>query len=223
MRHFKPHTLSEAEEKIINLKEVTGAGALVTLYDAITNRYVFRLGVNGETKELTRGQLMAYVQGTDAELRARAYQEQYRVYGADGPILGQMYQTRARDWHNENLGLRKFSSAMSVRNLQNDIPDEAVNALLDTARKNARIFQRYFKLKAKHLGVDKLRRYDIYAPIANSDKKFDYDAATKMVFDSFNTFDPKIAEMAQRVFDQEHVDGEVRKSDGKCCWSVCPI
>jgi len=224
MRHFKPHTLSEAEEKIINLKEVTGAGALVTLYDAITNRYVFKLGVNGETKELTRGQLMAYVQGTDPDLRARAYQEQYRVYGADGPILGQMYQTRARDWHNENLGLRKFSSAISVRNLQNDIPDEAVNALLDTARKNARIFQRYFKLKAKHLGVDKLRRYDIYAPIANSDKKFEYDAATKMVFDSFNTFDQKIAEMAQRVFDQEHVDGEVRKGkrDGAFCWSVLP-
>jgi oligoendopeptidase F len=73
--------------------------------------------VDGETKELTRGQLMAYVQGGDADLRAKAYQELYRVYGDDGPILGQMYQTRARDWHNENIGLRKFSSAMSVRNL----------------------------------------------------------------------------------------------------------
>src|SRR3970282_1784214 len=71
MRHFKPHTLSEAEEKVINLKDVTGAGALVTLYDAITNRYVFKLAANGETKELTRGQLMAYVQGADADLRAK--------------------------------------------------------------------------------------------------------------------------------------------------------
>jgi len=224
MRHFKPHTLSEAEEKIINLKDVTGSGALTTLYDSITSRYVFKLEVNGETRELTRGQVMAYVQGADSDLRAEAYQELYRVYGNDGPILGQMYQTRARDWHNENLGLRKFSSAISVRNLTNDIPDDAVNALLDVARMNTKIFQRYFKLKAKHLGVGKLRRYDIYAPIANSDKKFDYDAATKMVFDSFNTFDPKIAEMAQRVFDQEHVDSEVRKGkrDGAFCWSVLP-
>jgi oligoendopeptidase F len=224
IRHFKPHTLSEAEEKIINIKDVTGSAALVTLYDAITNRYVFKLNVDGETKELTRGQLMAYVQGSDPDLRAQAYQELYRVYGADGPILGQMYQTQARDWYNENIGLRKFSSPMSVRNLQNDIPDEAVDTLLDVARKNTKIFQRYFKLKAKQLGIQKLSRYDIYAPIANSDKKFEYDAATGMVFDSFNSFDPKLAEMARRVFDQQHVDSEVRKGkrDGAFCWSVLP-
>jgi oligoendopeptidase F len=224
MRNFKPYTLGEAEEKVINIKDVTGVGALETLYDAITNRYVFKLEVNGETKELTRGQLMAYVQGSDPELRAKAYQELYRVYGNDGPILGQMYQTRARDWHNENIGLRKFSSAMSVRNLANDVPDEAVNALLDVTRRNAKVFQRYFKIKAKLLGVDRLRRYDIYAPVAKSDKKFDYNDAAKMVFDSFRSFDPQIAEMAQRVFDQEHVDSEVRKGkrDGAFCWSVLP-
>ena len=224
MRHFKPHTLSEAEEKIINIKDVTGSGALITLYDAITNRYVFKLDVDGETKELTRGQLQPYIQGPNAELRAKAYQELFRVFGTDATILGQMYQTRARDWHNENVDLRKFSSPISVRNLGNDIPDEAVDALLETARKNAKIFQRYFKLKAKHLGLPKLRRYDIYAPIANSDKKFDYNDATRMVFESFSSFDPQIAEMAQRVFDQDHVDSEVRKGkrDGAFCWSVLP-
>ncbi|MBI4760849.1 MAG: M3 family oligoendopeptidase [Chloroflexota bacterium] len=224
MRHFKPHTLSEAEEKIINIKDVTGVSALETLYDAITNRYVFKLQVNGETKELTRGQLMAYVQGSDPDLRAQAYQELYRVYGNDGPILGQMYQTRARDWYNENIGLRKFSSPMSVRNLANDVPDEAVDTLLEVTRRNVGVFQRYFKIKAKLLGMERLRRYDIYAPVAKSDKKFEYNAATQMVFDSFRSFDPQIAEMAQRVFDQEHVDSEVRKGkrDGAFCWSVLP-
>ena len=224
IRHFKPYTLSEAEEKIINIKDVTGAGALITLYDAITNRYVFKLDVDGETRELTRGQLQPYIQGPNPDMRAKAYQELYRVYGGDSLILGQMYQTRARDWHNENIELRKFAAPISARNLGNDIPDEAVDALLAAARRNTKIFQRYFKLKAKHLGIKKLRRYDIYAPIANSDKKFDYNDATKMVFDSFNTFDPKIGEMAQRVFDQEHVDSEVRKGkrDGAFCWSVLP-
>jgi oligoendopeptidase F len=224
LRSFKPYTLSEAEEKIVNIKDVTGSGALTTLYDAITNRYVFKLDVDGETKELTRGQLMAFVQGSDPDLRSKAYQELYRVYGADGAILGQMYQTRARDWYNENIGLRKFASAISVRNLGNDVPDEAVDALLSVARKNTKIFQRYFKFKAKQLGVDKLRRYDIYAPVAKSEKKFDYNDATRMVFESFGDFDPKIAEMAQRVFDQAHVDSEVRKGkrDGAFCWSVLP-
>src|SRR5215211_8869064 len=226
MRHFKPHTLSEAEEKVINIKDVTGSGALVTLYDAITNRYVFKLDMDGETKELTRGQLTAYVQGVDPDLRAKAYQELYRVYGADGPILGQMYQTRARDWHNENIELRKFPSAMSVRNLGNDIPDEAVDALLTVARKNVKIFQRYFKLKAKHVGIPsgKLRRYDIYAPVAKSDKPFEFGDAARMVLESFSAFEPRIGELAQRVFEQDHLDSEVRKGKqgGAFCASINP-
>ena len=50
IRHFKPHTLSEAEEKIVNIKDVTGMGALIPIYDAITNCYVFKLEVNGEVR-----------------------------------------------------------------------------------------------------------------------------------------------------------------------------
>jgi len=224
IRHFKPHTLSEPEEKVINLKNVTGSNALITLYDSITNRYVFKVEVDGEVKELTRGQLMTYVQGSNPDLRAAAYQELYRVYGEDGPILGQMYQTRARDWRNENLTLRKFSSPMSVRNLGNDIPDKAVDTLLEVAHKNSGIFQRYFKLKAKLLGMDKLRRYDIYAPVAQSEKTFEFSAAAEMVFASFNEFDPKIAELARRVFEDDHLDSEVRKGkrDGAFCASTLP-
>src|ERR1043165_944264 len=97
-----------------------------------------------------------------------------------------MYQTRARDWYNENILLRKFSSAMSVRNLSNDVPDEAVNVLMDVTKKNARIFQRYFKMKAKSLGLDQLRRYDIYAPVAKSDKAFEFaDAANSKALSDF--------------------------------------
>ena len=226
MRHFKPHTLTESEEQVINLKDVTGSNALINLYDAITNRYVFKLEVDGEVKELTRAQLQPYIQGSDADLRAKAYQELYRVYGEDGSILGQMYQTRARDWHNENISLRKFSSPMSVRNLANDVPDEAVNTLLDVTKKNAKIFQRYFKMKAKFMGIPsgKLRRYDIYAPVAKSDKPFEFEAAAQMVFDAFSAFDPKIGELAQRVFDQDHLDSEVRKGKqgGAFCASINP-
>jgi oligoendopeptidase F len=224
MRHFKPHTLSEPEEKVVNLKDVTGSNALINLYDAMTNRYVFKLKVDGKVQELTRAQLQPFVQGPDANMRAQAYQELYRVYGADGPILGQMYQTRARDWHNENINLRKFGSALSVRNLANDVPDEAVNALMEVTKKNSKIFHRYFKMKAKHVGVKKLRRYDIYAPVAKSDKPFKYDEAAKMVLDSFTAFDPKIGELARRVFEQDHLDSEIRKGKqgGAFCASITP-
>src|SRR4030095_15672453 len=226
LRHFKPHTLTEAEEKIINIKDVTGMGAMIALYDAITNRYVFKLEVNGEVKELTRAQLQPFIQGPDPEMRSKAYQENLRVFGADGPILGQIYQARVRDWHNEHINLRKFSSAISVRNLYNDVPDEAVNALLEVTKKNSKIFQRYFKMKAKFIGVPsgKLRRYDIYAPVAKSDKAFDFNDAANMVLESFSAFDPQIGELAQRVFDQDRLDSEVRKGKqgGAFCASINP-
>lgn len=224
MRHFKPHTLSEAEEKIVNIKNTTGASALHNLYDAITNRYVFQLNVNGETKELTRGELMVYVRGSDPDLRAAAYQELYRVYGQDGPILGQIYQTLVRDWRNEQVALRHFASPIAARNLVNDIPDEAVDTLLAVAQKNAPLFQRYFRLKARLLGMERLRRYDVYAPVVKSDKKYDFNAAADMVLNSFERFAPQTRDLARRVFEQRHLDSEVRKGKrgGAFCATITP-
>jgi oligoendopeptidase F len=224
MRHFKPHTLSEAEEKIINIKDVTGANALRTLYDTITNRYVFKLEVDGELREMTRGELTSLVRQYDPELRARAYQELYRVYAADAPVLGQIYQTLVRDWRNEGLGLRGYAQPISVRNLSNDIPDAVVDTLLDVAQRNVGIFQRFFRLKARLLGMERLRRYDVYAPIARSDKQYPFDQAAKMVFDSFRQFDPRLEQLARRVFEQDHLDSEVRKGKrgGAFCASTSP-
>ncbi|HEY62866.1 MAG TPA: M3 family oligoendopeptidase [Anaerolineae bacterium] len=224
MRHFKPFTLSEPEEKVINLKNVTGNSALVTLYDAITNRYVFKVKVEGELKELTRGQLMVYARHHDPDLRAAAYQELYRVYGNDGAILGQMYQTRVRDWRNEHVELRKYPNPISVRNLVNDIKDEVVDTLLEVCERNAPLFQRYFRLKAKWLGIERLRRYDIYAPVAKSDKTYPYADAVELVLQSFDDFEKRISKLAKKVFDENHIDSEVRKGkqDGAFCMTVEP-
>lgn len=224
MRHFKPHTLSEPEEKIINIKNVTGASALQMLYRSITNRYNFKLTIDGQVKELTRGEIMVYARQHDGELRAKAYQELYRVYGDDGPILGQIYQALVRDWRNEQVSLRKHPSPMSVRNLINDLPDEVVGTLLSVCQRNTAVFQRFFRLKARWLKVDKLRRYDIYAPVAKSDKQYSYGNAAGLVLDSFQKFDPKFAEMAERVFAQDHLDSEVRKGkrSGAFCATATP-
>jgi len=219
MRNFKPYTLSEPEEKVINIKNVTGRSAHDMLYDSITNRYVFKVEVNGEMKELTRGELMALVRTADPDLRARAYQELYRVYGEDAPILGQIYQHIVRDWKNENVTLRGFASPISVRNTINDLPDEVIDILLEVARKNIGIFHRYFRLKAQKLGMEKLRRYDIYAPLAESDKRYSFQEAADLTFEAFDRFDPKFAQLAKRVFDQGHVDSEVRK--GKMGGAFC--
>lgn len=224
MRHFKPYTLSEPEEKVINIKDVTGVNALVILYDAFTNRYTFKVEVEGEEKELTRGELMSLVRRSDADLRARAYQELYRMYGNDGPILGQMYQTLVRDWRNEQIKMRGFKAPISVRNLANDIPDEVVDTLLDICQKNAGIFKRFFQLKARWLGMDKLRRYDVYAPVAESSKEFPFGQAAEMVLDSFNEFDPRFSQLAYKVMAENHIDSQVRKGKraGAFCATVNP-
>jgi len=224
IRHFKKYTLTEAEEKIINIKDVTGSSALNTLYAAMTNRYTFKLEVDGEVKELTRGEISVYARHHDPNLRARAYQELYRVYGEDGPILGQLYQTLVRDWRNEQVKLRGFKTPISTRNLANDLPDEVIDMLLDVCQKNAPVFQRFFKLKARWLGMDKLRRYDVYAPVVKSDKHYPFEEATSLVLDSFNQFDPQFAEMAERVFKEDHLDSEVRKGKrgGAFCLTALP-
>ena len=224
MRHFKPHTLSEPEEKIINTKNVTGVNALNTLYDSITNRYVFKVEIAGEVRELTRGELMSLVRSSDPDMRAKAYQELYRVYGEDAPILGQMYQTIVRDWRNEEVTLRHHKSPISARNLVNDLSDEVIETLLKTCEKNTAVFQRFFKLKARLLGMKKLRRYDIYAPIAKADKPYAYEKAADKVLASFTKFDPRFAKLAERVFAEDHIDSEVRKGKrgGAFCATVNP-
>ena len=223
-RLFRPHTLSEPEEKIINLKDSTGIMALITLYSAITNRYTFTLEVDGEKKELTRGELSVYVRHHDPNLRAAAYQELYRVYGNDSSILGQIYQNVARDWYNENITLRKYPSPISVRNLHNHLPDEVIETLLDVSRANAEVFRRFFRLKARWLGMERLRRYDIYAPVAKSDKTYDFAEAVEMVMRAYRRFHPRMAELAERVLAERHLDSKVRKgkSGGAFCSTITP-
>lgn len=224
LRLERPHTLSEAEEKIINLKDVNGVQALNTLYDAITNRYTFHLTVDGQEKELTRGELTVYVRDPRAEVRAAAYQEQLRVYGQDAPILGQIYQALVRDWRSENVGLRQYKSPIAVRNLRNDIPDTVVDTLLEVCRENRGVFQRYFDLKARWLGMPQLRRYDVYAPVEAAEKRYAFDEAVHLVLDSYAQFDARVSGLARRVLDEQHLDSEVRrgKRSGAFCATITP-
>ncbi|MGZ9166085.1 MAG: M3 family oligoendopeptidase, partial [Anaerolineales bacterium] len=214
------------EERMINLKDVNGIDAMVNLYEMITNQFTFKMEVNGQIETLTRDQLSSYFSSPSAEVRAGAYQELYRVYVENSTVLAQMYIHRARDWHTEGIELRGFSSPISARNVENDLPDEVVETLLSVCRKNADVFQRYFKMKAQWLGLPsgKLRRYDIYAPLTPSEKKFDYAIAKQMVMDSYRAFSPDAAKLAQRVFDENHLDSEIRagKRGGAFCYTAIP-
>jgi len=224
LRRLKPFTLDEKSEQIINLKDENGIGAVNTLYSMLTNRLEFQLDVDGETRTLTRDGLMAHAFSPKPDVRAAAYRELYRVYEGEATILGQIYTNRVRDWYDEHVTLRGYPSAISVRNVDNDIPDQAVQVLLDVARENAPIFQRYFRLKAGWLGVDRLRRYDVYAPLATSDREIEYGDAVRSVLETFHDFHPSFAQMAERVFAEDHLDGSIRKGKrgGAFCSTVLP-
>ena len=224
LRRLSPYTLDEKSEQIINIKDDNGISAVMTLYSMLTNRLEFTLEVEGETRRLTRDALAGYAFSTQPELRAAAYRELYRVYGAEATILGQIYVNVVRDWHEEAVGLRGYPSAIAVRNTDNDIPDRAVDVLLEVARANAPIFQRYFRLKAGWLGLDRLRRYDIYAPLASSERKIPYEEAVRSVLETFGEFDVRIAGLAERVLAESHLDGEIRKGkrNGAFCATVLP-
>jgi oligoendopeptidase F len=221
---FKPYTLSEMEEQIINLKDTNGINAMINLYDMITSAFSFTIDEDGETKTLTRDQLGALYRHPSPDMRVGAYQELYRVYNEHSAVLAQIYSHRVRDWHSEALSLRKYPSPISARNLANDIPDDIVDVLLGVCADNNDLFQRYFRLKAGWLGVNKLWRYDIYAPLTSADKTYDFDHSIDLIMDSFRRFSPPVADMAMRIFDENHIDAEIRpgKRGGAFCYSVVP-
>ncbi len=224
MRLSKPYTLNESEEKIINIKNSTGASALDNIYSSITNRYVFKMTVDGEEKSLTREGIMVYARSDNASLRKAAYEELYRVYGDDGNILGQIYQNICRAWDQENLGIRGYKSPIAARNLGNDIPDDVVDLLLETCRKNKDVFIDYFKLKKELLGLDEFHRRDLYAPMKTDTTKISFDEAFKTMLASYNNFDPEFAKMAERVYNEHHIDSEPRhgKRGGAFCETLGP-
>ncbi|MDY7093045.1 MAG: M3 family oligoendopeptidase [Acidobacteriota bacterium] len=228
-RRWKPFMLDEAREQLINLKDSDGISGMVTLYSMLTNRLEYQLEIDGESRTFTRDGLMTYAYSSDPDQRAAAYQELYRVYADEVQVLSQIYTYRVRDWHNEQIGLRGFSSPIAVRNTQNDVPDSAVDLLLDVVRDNRGLFQRFFHLKARWLGPeqwnsDRLRRYDIYAPLEPSDREIPWSEATSLVLDTFKSFDPVLERQARRVFEQRHIDSEIRKGKrgGAFCSTVTP-
>lgn len=224
IRHFKPHTLSEPEEKIINIKNVTGRSAVHSLYDVVTNSFTFTLTVNGKRKTMTREELTAYLRHAQGRLREAAYRELYRIYADQHDLLGEIYKTLVNDWKAENLQVRRFASPIATRNLGNDISDEAVASLLKVCQKNAGVFQHYFHIKARLCKITPMSRYHIYAPHRTEQKSYRYQDAVRMVLDAYRGFSPQLAELAERVVHEHHIDTRTRpgKIGGAYCYSIVP-
>jgi len=224
LTRLKRHTLRESEERIVTIKNTTGRQALEALYGVTTNSFSFPLKHKGKTKHFTREQLMGYVRHPLPSVRRAAYQSLFQVYGAQRDMLGDLYKHLVQDWGNEGLQLRHYSSPIAVRNMANDLPEQAVDALLTTCRKNVGIFQQYFLLKQRLLKLKTFQRSDLYAPYGAKTHRYTFPRAEGMVMEAYQNFSPTLAELASRVIRENHLDAAIRpgKMGGAFCYSVRP-
>lgn len=225
-RKLARYSLSEPEEKIINTLDVTGATALVKLYDKITNSFDYKIKINGKTKKMSREELTTLVRSNNAKTRELAYKSLLSKFDENKGVLGEIYQNIVLNWKDEGLEIRGYKSPITIRNVANNIEDKTVDSLLRVCRENAPIFQKFFLQKAKMLGKKKLRRYDIYAPSSNKikEKKYSYDKSVRLVLKSLAAFSPKLSDYASKVFKEKHIDSSLRpgKRDGAFCSSPLP-
>jgi len=225
-RLIAKYSLSEPEEKIINTLDVTGVSALVKLYDKITNAYQYKMKVNKKIKILTREELTNYVRNTNLKIREEAYKTLLSKFFENKGVTGEIYQNIVLNWKHEGVDIRGYKSPISMRNIANDVDDKTIESLLQVCKKNSPVFQRFFIQKAKMLGMKKLRRYDLYAPASRNfkEKNYSYNNSVKLVFESLGKFSPKLEKFARNVFDQKHIDSEIRKGkrDGAFCSTLTP-
>ncbi|ABX04460.1 MAG TPA: oligoendopeptidase F [Herpetosiphon sp.] len=220
MRSAVIHTLPEPVEQAINLKNSTGVTALRALYDAITSRYSFTLEADGQIHHLTDSGIWGYASHPDPAVRDRAFVELYRVYSQDASLLGRIYFTLVQDWYQEYIELRRYSSPLAVRNQMNDIPDALIETLFRVCRTNTPLFHRYFRLKARWLGMERMRRCDLAAPIITKKQSYTWKQAVEMTLATFESFDPLFYQLAHRIFQANHVDSEVRSGKRRGCWCL---
>jgi oligoendopeptidase F len=229
-RSLSKYTLEEPEERIINLLDVTGISALIKVYDRMSNGFEFEYQeIRGKRKInkifTNKEKLMSLVRSSKPSERMAAYKALLSTYKKNSGVLGEIYLNRLLNWHNEYILLRKFPSPISVRNLSNDISDEAISALLKICRDNSKLFQEYFVEKAKLLKVKKLERYHLYAPLKSTNQsKVTYAKSMKMVLDAFKEFEPQFSKIVENLISKKHIHSKLQnnKQGGAFCSTISP-
>lgn len=219
----KPYTLTEQVEQAINLKDMTGRNALLQIYHQIRDSFTYDIALEGSSKKLTEEQVRDLFYSQKRSERNAAYVGMLSKFEQNRDVLGEIYKMLVRDWRNEGLKLRGYSTPIAIRNIANDVPDEAVNAVLGACKEAASLFQRFFKLKAKMLALPDYSRTDVYAPLPlRAEKSYTWGEGTKLVLDTFRSFDDNFAALASNLFAQSHIDAEPRegKIGGAYCMSV---
>jgi oligoendopeptidase F len=222
-RKTQKYNLSEKEEQLSTLKNITGKNAFKKLYGEFTSNFSFDFEIDGKTKKMTLEEIRALRQHPDAKVRQRAMKTVLDTFKDNKLIFTNIFNNIIKDF-NINKDTRNYPSPISVMNINNDLDDKSVQALIDVTTESYSLVQRYYKLKKKMLGLEKLTLADIYAPLPDVSKKYSYEESKQLVLDAFKSFDDDFYEMAKSMFDEQRIDAPAvaNKRGGAFCSSSSP-
>ncbi len=218
-RRYRPHLLSEPEEVILSDKSLTASSAWVRLFSELTSAITVELDGNEVSLEEGLSRLMS----PDRDVRRRAAQAVTVALEPGLRTRGFVFNTLLVDKSIDDR-LRHYESWIASRNLSNEASDESVDALVTAVQARYDIPQRWYSLKAKLLGLDKLADYDRMATVASVDQEFGWSEARELVLDAYASFSPDLAAIANRFFDEAWIDAPVRpgKRPGAFCAYTVP-
>ncbi len=218
-RRYRPHLLTEPEEKVLAEKSVTSAAAWARLFGELTSALRVQLDGEEQSLEVALSRLMSADRDqrrTAAEAVSAALEPGLRTRAFIYNTL--LYEKSVDD------RLRRYPHWLASRNLSNEASDESVMALITAVRARFDIPQRWYRLKAQLLGLERLVDYDRSAPVLAKDTTFSFGEARELVLDTYAEFSPQTGEIARRFFDEHWVDAPVRpnKRPGAFCAYTVP-
>jgi oligoendopeptidase F len=218
-RRYRPHLLSEPEEKILAEKAISSQRAWARLFGEL----VAALRVRLDDEEVPLDVGLSQLQAPDREVRRTAAEAVSETLEPGLRTRAFIYNTLIHDKAVEDR-LRSYPHWLASRNLANEASDESVMALIEAVRGRYDIPQRWYRLKAKLLGVERLADYDRMAPVSAEDVSYSFADARDLVLDTYASFAPDAGRVASRFFDEHWVDAPVRphKRGGAFCSYTVP-
>ena len=219
MRKFRPYLLSEPEERIVTEKTVSGVSAWSRLYEEQLG--ALRVTLDGD--EISLETAMSRLYDVDRDTRSSAAEAITEALAPGLRTRTFVFNTILLDKSIDDR-LRAYPSWISSRNLANETTDEAVEALVEATTGRYDVAQRYYRLKARLLGVDQLAHYDRFAPVSTDTQKTPWDEARRIVVDAYSEFSEEAGGIVSRFFDDSWIDGPVRpdKRPGAFCATTVP-
>jgi oligoendopeptidase F len=218
-RRYRQHLLSEPEEKILAEKSISSHSAWSRLFGELVS--ALRVELDGEQQTLDMA--LARLQDPNREARRQAAEAVSVALEPGLRTRAFIYNTLAHDKSVDDR-LRRYPHWLAARNLANEASDESVMALITAVRARYDIPQRWYRLKAKLLGVDRIADYDRAAPVLPEDISFSYGGARELVLDTYDAFSPEAGRVVRRFFDEHWIDAPVRphKRGGAFCSYTVP-